>query len=193
MSYFPDTISAALAGKSVRAAYLVEFQFVSGTIRVWNGNGRLSAGGFTWDGLRGMGQIDGLEQAINGSAPQATFTLSGVDPNVLSKEQGDPFDYINRPVLVYLQFFNEDWTLLDSPYAIGGWTMQVVQETYGWNETLKAWESLIGITAESWFAGRGRPPFGFYSDRDQQLRFAGDLGCQYMATMQNYTVRWPLL
>lgn len=191
MSYFPNTIAAVLSGNGVKAAFLVEFQFVSGTMGVWNGNGEMSSGGRTFKGLRSLGQIDGLEQAVNGNAPQATFTLSGVDSTALAEEQGDPFDYVNRPVVVYLQFFNDDWTTLDSPYAIWGGTMQTFQETYAWDESAKGWISSIGVTAESWFVGRGRPSYSYYSDRDQQGRFAGDLALQYMAPMQNYTVRWP--
>ena len=191
MGYFDDTIAAALAGRKVQAAFLVEFRFVSATMRLWNGNGDLSAGGHTWKGLRGLGQIDGLEQAINGQAPQATFSISGVSTQTQGEEQGDPLDYVNQPDIVYLQFFNPDWSTLDSPYAIWGGTMQTLQESFAWDDSKKAWVSTIGVTAESWFVGRGRPPFSYYSDRDQQHRFSGDLGLEYMAAMQNYTVRWP--
>ncbi len=190
MGYFNETIAAALDGRRVQAAYLVEFQFVSATWRVWNGNGDLPTDGKTFKGLRGLGQIDGLEQAVNGNAPQATFSLSGVSTQVQAEEQGDPADYVNQPVIVYLQFFNEDWSLLDTPYAIWGGRMQTFQESYGWDESQKAYISTVGITAESWFVGRGRPPYGSYSDQDQQLRFPGDKGCDFMAPMQNYTIRW---
>lgn len=191
MGYFPDTIAEALAGRVVLAAYLVEMQFVSGTMRLWNGTGDLPSGGQTWKGMRGLGQISGLEQAVNGNAPQATFALSGVSSAFQSEEQGDPSDYVNQPILVYLQFFNRDFSPLDSPYAIWGGTMQTFQETYGWDDSQKNWVSTIGLTAESWFVGRGRPPYSYYSDRDQQLRHPGDIGLEYMASMQNYTTRWP--
>jgi hypothetical protein len=193
VGYFPDTIAEALAGRMVCMAYLVRFQFVSQTMQVWNGNGRRKFGGTFWDGLRGIGNIEGLEQAVNGNAPQAIFTLSGVSLDLQTEEEGDPFDYVNQPVNVFIQFFTTDgrWTPLDSPRAVWGGTMQTFQESTAWDEGKKQWVDTIGVTAESWFAGRGRPPYSYYSNSDQALRFPGDRGLEIMSALQNYTVRWP--
>ena len=191
MSLFPNVIAASLSGRSVKAAYLVEFLFRSGPQRLWNGNGDLSAGARVWKGLRGLGQISGLEAALNANAPQAVFSVSGVSSGFRSKDGGDPFDYINRPIIVYVQFFKDDWSTLDDPYAISGWVMQTVHEGYAWDDSVKAWVSTVGIAAESWFFGRGRPPFSFWSDRDQQARYPGDKGLEYMSALQNYVTRWP--
>lgn len=185
---FPETIRS----KSVQAGLLVKFSFISGAMGLWNGNGELTTNdGQVWKGLRGLGSVSGLEQAINSSAPQAVFSVSGVGTDWQREEQGDPFDYVNQPVNVYLQFFSANWTPLDAPCAIWGGTMQTLQDSFGWDDSKKAWVSTIGVTAESWFSGRGRPPFSFYSSRDQKGRFPGDRGCEYMAQMQNHIDRWP--
>lgn len=189
---FPATVSAALEGRGVKADLLVEFQFQSVFMLLWNGHGDLTTNdGKTWKGLRGLGQVEGLDVAVNGNAPPAVFSISGVDPRALAEEQGDPADYVNQPVIVYLQCFDDDWKPLDDPCAIWGGTMQVLQESYGWDDSRQASISTIGVTAESWFVGRGRPPYSFYSRQDQAGRSSGDKGLDYMASLQNYTVRWP--
>jgi len=189
---FSETVAASLTGAKIRAAFLVEMQFVSQAMRLSNRNADLKTNdGRIWRGLRGLGSISGLERAVAGTAPQAVFSLSGVAQNVQAEEQGDPSDYVNQPIGVSIQFFTEDWGLLDAPYAIWGGTMQTVQDTFAWNGGSKAWTSICSLTAESWFIGRSRPPYAFYSHNDQQLRFPGDLGLQFMAMLQNMVTRWP--
>lgn len=193
MAYLPDTIAEAAAGRDVRAAFLVELRFRSQTMRLWEGYGDLDAGGSTWKGARGLGQIEGLAQAVNGDAPQATLSLSGVAPENQAIEQGDPAEYVNRTVIVHLQFFKLDWSTLDSPLAVWAGTMQTVQESYGWDDSAKAWISIIGIACESRFVKRGRPPASFYSPPDQALHFPDtvDKGLDAIAQMQNFVIRWP--
>ena len=84
MSFFPETIAHHLAGRTVQAALLGQFDFASETMRLWNGGGVLEANdGTQWQGLGQWGSVTGLEQAINGQAPEATFTLSGIDADIL--------------------------------------------------------------------------------------------------------------
>lgn len=191
---FSETVEASLSGAKIKAAFLVEMQFSSETMRLSNRNADLKTlDSRVWRGLRGLGAISGLERAVAGTAPQAIFSLSGVAQDVQAEEQGDPSDYVNQPIGVSIQFFRDNWSLLDNPYAIWGGTMQTVQDTFAWDDGNKAWTSVCSLTAESWFIGRSRPPYAFYSHNDQQLRFAGDLGLQYMSALQNMVTRWPNL
>lgn len=187
---FSATIKAQLAGERVRVDALVEFSFVSQTIRLWNGSGTLpTADGKSWEGIAGIGRIDGLEQSVDGTAPEQTFTLSGVDARFAALAKGSADEYYRRPVAVYLQFFDDDWQTLDNPFAISLRHMERLKATR--TQSDEGFVYTVSITAETPFTTRRRPPFSYYTDRDQQLRFPGDRGCEEVAGIDGKKIIWP--
>lgn len=187
MSLFPETIKAHLAGRTVRATYLVKLDFTSAPMYLWNGNGLLETGGIKWEGLGGLGNIDGLEQAVNGEAPEATITLSGIDSEtVLKTAQEFETEVRGRKAIVYMQFFQpDDDQVLDNPYPLMAGKMMLPQ----YDITPK--EKAVIISCESLFNYRSRPNFSMYTDRDQNRRFPGDRGFEFVASLVNKTVAWP--
>lgn len=186
MSYFPQTVATALAGSVVRAATLVHFAFVTKPMRLWLGHGLLMAGGQAWSGLGELGSISGIESALGGTAPQVTFGLSGVDPNLVSAALASAAEVKNRDATIYLQFFDEAMQTLDNPYAIWAGSLDMM--------TIKAdgpGQRTVEVTAETLFARRAIPPFGYLTDRDQQRLFPGDRGLEQVPAMANKSVVWP--
>jgi len=195
MGFFPDTIAASLGGARVDAAFLAMFDFTSGPMRLWRGGGLLrTRDGNQWQGLGALGNVTGIEQAVNGEAPEAVFTLSGVDNEVVKKAR-DEFkeEVLGRRATVYLQFFGEpdqadpdNQRPLDLPYPL--WTGRMLTPTFSFGDD---GERSIAISAESLFSLRSRPKFGMYTDRDQQRRFPGDRGFEFVASLVNKVVTWP--
>ena len=112
----PSVIRAQAQGLHVIAALFVTFDFLTTPVRVWEGDGPLERGGFTW---RGMGtrvandgsplqSIDGLEAAVNGQAPQLSLTLSGVDQTVVTAAREDVAnnEIEGRDLTVQIGFFD---------------------------------------------------------------------------------------
>lgn len=206
MAFFPTppppleaVIRAQAAGQHVFAALFVTFAFKQGPLRVWEGDGPISRGGFDWVGLGqrvdGSGNplqsIDGLEQAANGTAPQLSLTLNGVDSTVVTAAKStDPEEIEGRELTVQIGFY--DATVpgalvpLDELLTLGIWTMQKPSFT-ATGPTLRT----ITLPCETLFAQRSRAPFGMLTDRDQQRRFAGDLGCQFPPKLVDRDVAWP--
>jgi hypothetical protein len=186
MTYFTSAIAAALAGEVVRAEVLAEFDFTSGTRRLWPGFGPLEAGGQTWEGIGGVGSISGIEHAVGDAAPQVTFGLSGVDPGLLGKALDASSEACGRDVTVFLQLFNDHWRPLDAPAAIYLGTMDQVR--------VKASLAMctIQVTAETVFARRAIPPWGWLTDRDQNRLFPGDRGLEQVPAMVSKSVSWPV-
>jgi hypothetical protein len=198
MAFLPSVVAAQAAGQHVICALFVTFGFASGPMFVWEGDGELNREDIDW---RGMGhrqdgngnplqQIDGLEQAINGNAPQMVLTMSGVDSTVVTAASSDDPDEIEgRDLTVQIGFF--DATLpglvpLDSLLTVGIWTMQRPSFT-ATGPTLRT----ITLPCETLFAARSRAPFGLLTDRDHQRRFPGDLACQFPPTLVDRDVAWP--
>lgn len=200
MSLFPATIVQALGGGRVDYAMLVKFDFASGPMRVWSGNFTLrTLDGQTWQNIGSLGDVTGIEQAINGDAPMATFTLSGVDMDVVRKARDEYRTEVKgRLAIVYVQFFGTDdaddpdnQQLLDNPFPIASFTMRRPSFSLARGQNGEADQASVSITGESIFALRSRPRSALYTDRDQQARFPGDKGFQYVGSLVSKVVTWP--
>lgn len=195
--YFPNTIRAKLQGRVVRMAHLASFDFdaLSGfePAYLWNGSRAFVSGGHTWNGLRGLGQLDGLDEAVALQATTITATLSGVDSTLLNLAVSEERShYVGRMLRVYLQFFDEDWQPLDNPFARAAGIMdgmEVARTQAADGATIRT----ISVTAPNIFSGRRVPPYGYFTDRDQQQRSPGDLGLQHIPELQNASIPVPWL
>jgi hypothetical protein len=186
VSLFPSTVDAALAGKVIRNARLVRFDFASATVRLWQGHGDLLAGGKIWKGGGELGSISGLEIPIGDAAPVVTFSLSGVNQSLIAEALSTPSEYKDQPVAVYYHFFDQDWAPLDSPQAIFLGRMDVMKV-----KTTGPTKRTIELTAEGLFTQRGKAPWGYLSDSSQQGLFPGSRGLDQMAKMANFSAIWP--
>lgn len=199
MPLFSAAARAQAQGQHVVCALFATFDFKSGPMRVWEGDGPLDRGDFTW---RGMGQrqdgqgnplqaIEGLEQAVNGNAPQLNLTLSGVDSTVVqaARKDADADEIEGRDLTISLGFFvaNQPGLVpLDSLISLGTWMMQRPSFT-ATGPTLRT----ITLPCETLFAHRSRAPFGMLTDRDQQRRYPGDRALEFVPKMVDRTVSWP--
>jgi hypothetical protein len=186
--YFPDTISSVLAGKVVRLDLLVMFDFLSGAMRLWQGFGTLHTNdGNDWQGIGQLGQISDLESAIGGTAPQAKFVLSGVDPQILADALDQQNEIYGRNCNVYMQFFDDNFNCLDKPYVIWAGLMDTIRITQNVDGCQ------VEMTAETIFARRAKPPLGMLSDREQQMFFPGDNSLAGIPALMSKTAIWPVI
>lgn len=188
MPAFSATVAAMLAGQVVRFAVLLFADFKTEPVRYWLGHGDLSAGGYVWKGAGQVISMTGLEEAIGGIAPQATFTLSGVDPSLLNDALHASDEVKDRDIVVYLQFFDENGQNLDQPYALYSGIMDVMSVRYSGPTSAS-----ISVTAERLFARRGAPFWGNLADRDQQRLFPGDRGLDRIAQIPSKVATWPII
>lgn len=181
----PTEASATILAREAPIAFLVELAFVSATKRVWTGFGRLrTSDAREWDGLGEVISIDGLGGALSGTAPAGKLSVSGVSEAVLDKAIGEVAEFKDRAVAFYLQPF-ADRALYGAPVPYGLRIMKNMEVTRS------AGIRTIAINHEGPYAGRRRPAAGWYSDRDQQKRFAGDLACQRTAFLLYQQEIWP--
>ncbi|AMU90538.1 hypothetical protein ATM17_16060 [Sphingopyxis macrogoltabida] len=186
----------ALGGGKVECAELVHFDFTTQPMGLWNGGGILRTNDARlWSGLGTLGSMSGIEQAVNGEAPESAFTLSGIDADVLrlSRQEFEP-ECKGRIVRVLIQFFGIDDPAdpgnqrpLDNPFPIHasrilGATFTVDQENG---------ERAVTLSGESLFSLRSRPKYAMYTDRDQQRRFPGDKGFEFVQAIVNKVLTWP--
>jgi hypothetical protein len=192
MGYFPDTIAAALAGRRPRFAFLVEFGFDT-PVRFWNGNRTLTTlDSNVWLGARQLGEIAGLEDALAGEAKTISVIVSGaaIDATALELAIGEDESAWKWKLLrIWLQFFDEDWKPIDNPYALqaGLITGLSVDNAASGETRIRT----ITVEAVNLFYGRSAAPNGYYTDSDQQDRFAGDLGLEFIPALQDTVIDIP--
>ncbi|WP_116654875.1 hypothetical protein [Pelagibacterium sediminicola] len=195
MSFFPQTIQAAMAKRQIGAALLTFADFREVPRRWWPGHGLLRAGGHDWLGAGEFISIEGLEQPIGTRAPKMTFTLSGVDATIVQMARQASDRVKDRRITVYIQFFDvtpddagkQPWSLLDSPYALATGIMDQMSYTLEGAD-----RRTVTLTAESLWVNRRRPPYGFWTDRDQNSRFPGDRGLEQVVNLVQKQARWPV-
>ena len=182
--------AAALGQNAVRMATLVEMQFASQTMRLWNGVGRIDIAGLEWRGTGVSGQIDGLPQTRRIVSEKVTFTLSGIDAQVQAVAALGQDDVQQRPILAWLQLFDDDWQPLGARLPAWWGLMQRIRQTKAPRNNEGDLRT-VSIEAENIYMGRARPPARRYTDRDQQALYPGDQFFRFVADQRVKTVVWP--
>lgn len=158
-------------------------------MRLWQGFGALRTNdGRQWAGIGQLGQIGELESAIGGSAPQASFTLSGVDPSLIADALNVDNEVFNRDCNVYIQFFDVDFKPLDNPYVLWAGLMDTMRVRQNGPD-----ECSVELTAETIFARRSLPPLGNLSSREQRRFYPGDTGLDLIPSLMSTVAIWPVI
>jgi hypothetical protein len=194
MSFFTPEQIAILSQTTVRLDLLVEFQFLSGTTRVWNGNQELTAGGKLWKPMFGSGQIDGLALPSGVTADSVNFQVSGIPDDaigLLAKALEEAPQVSQQLVIVYLQLFDDNWQPVGAPIGIWWGFMQPPRVARSQMQGTEGAVQSVSLSAENAFFNRSRPPQGRYTDRDQQKRSPGDKFLQFVPSLLFKTFQYP--
>lgn len=191
MSYLSATIAAALAGRTVRRERLVFADFASGALRLWPGRTPLVAGGQTWLASHGLVQVSEIDMASGAFAAPFSVTLAGLPEDFVGYYArlmlADAAEYRGRRIVIYSQYFDEDWQALDAPFALRAGFMDKPKFSG------KPGQESIMMQCESAFVTRKRPRYSNYTDPDQRARSAGDKGFEYAPTTAGKTLKLPVL
>lgn len=180
------TLITALSQNVIRPGILVEIDTASGVVRVWSGKGTLSWGGGSpanqWTGLGDFGGISPIGETRDVRAEGIKLSLSGIPAGMVSLALSDAQP--GRTVSVYLAMLTETGTVIVDPYlAFSGLTDAVQMVESGETSTLE-------ISAESELIRLQRANESRYTHDDQQIRFPGDKGFEYVEQLQEFEVQF---
>lgn len=192
MPFITAETAAALAGSVVRMATLVEMQFASRTMRVWNGAGRVRIAGETWDGLGALGSIDGLKQTRSAVSDRVTLKLSGISQEILASARANVADVEGRPCFIWGQLFDAGWQPVGGRLPLFWGSMQRIWIERTESRDTSGGTRIASLEVENAFAARSRPANGRWTDADQQARYPGDTFFRYVPVQQQKTVVWPV-
>lgn len=192
--YFSEEQLEYLSGNVVRIDFLIKMDFVSETVRCWNGHYKLTSGGYQWLPLHGIATIDGIEYANTTASQSVTFSLSGLpdqSPDILAKALEGTHEAVQQLVTIYLQIFDDNWQPVGQPITIWFGFMQPPEITSSEIGAEDGNTQTISMVAENIFFNRSKPPYGRYTDRDQQSRFEGDKFFQFVAALKRKIINYP--
>lgn len=177
---------SAIAAATVRPALFYEGEFVSGGLpaflRLWTGVGDIAWGGYTWTGGGQMLAITPIEETTDLRAVGFSVTLSGMPSALISialqnVRQG-------KPGKLWLGLFDAAEALLADPYPLrrGRFDVAPIEDD---GETCT-----ISASYEDRLIDLDRPRDRRYTHEDQQLDYPGDLGFQYVPSLQDMDIPW---
>lgn len=173
------TASSASVGSTMVVA--VDMDFASGHVRLHTG-----AGTITWDGKQflGVGQFGGIsviQESVDLRADTVEFKLSGVPSEYISTALNE--NYKHRDVTAYLMYIDSAGVLVSDPMTLWSGRMDTMPITLGASAT-------IVVRAESRLADWMRPRSSRYTNEEQQQRFSGDKGLEFVSQMVEKELIW---
>lgn len=174
-------INTALSEDVVKPYYALKLDFDTTPIYLWTGLGnRILDGINTYQGVGNLLDIGRTNETSDLSAQGLVLTLSGVDPTILPKALG--VDYHGRDCFLYFGILDAN----DNPSQVE--VFSGFMDVMAINEDPES--PTIELTVESNYIKLERPNNTRYTASYQKSIHAGDLGLDFVESLQDKTVLW---
>jgi hypothetical protein len=175
-------VQSAISATEVQPIILFEGSFSSGTVYVWSGYGDLVWDGNTYLGVGTLGAISNVSEASEISAKGITVSMSGIPSSLISLVLGD----VRQGAVgkVHMGFLNSSGVVIDDPILMFEGKLDVPSIQEGGDT------STITLSYESRLIDLQRAREGRYTNEDQLRAFPGDLGCAFIASLQEKIINW---
>lgn len=153
---------------------------------VWTGEEDFVYQGFTYTGQGSLISFDGVEETNDLGATNVTLGLAlssdNISSDILQKAITD--DYQGNGITISLALISNTGTLFGAPITLFDGYIDVMTAEDDGNV------AHITLTAESSLLRLGRTFTRLYTDEDQKNYFAGDNGCEFVASIQEKESIW---
>lgn len=161
--------------------YLFEGEFISGFVRAWSGYGNLTWRGVSWTGTGTLLNLSEVAETNETSAQGITVTLNGIPSSLIAVALGE----VKQGALgrVYLGFLDGQ-TVINDPILLFSGKLDIPSLSD------EGQTAEITITYESRLIDLERPRVNRYTPEDQKRLFPGDLGMDYVPSIQEKKIVW---
>ena len=173
----PAAILSGLANPEVEPFYAVEFQFDSGTLRLWTGYGDRTIDGSVYTGSGNLMTISDIEEVQELSAKVLAVALNGISSDIIALALTEPYQGRVCRVLFGLRDV-DDFVEVFSGYMN---TMSITDS----GDT-----SDIVVSVDSKLVSLERSKIRRYTHESQQARYAGDTFFSYVTKLQDKQIQW---
>lgn len=182
MRNMTPALEAALIAADARPALFFEGQFASGFVRLWTGLGDVVWGGQTWTGAGNLVGFSGIEEGSDIVARGASVTLSGVPASLVSLAILDAQQGL--PGRCWVGLLAPDNSIIVDPVLAFAGRLDVPTISDG------AETCTITITYESRLIDLNTPRELRYTHEAQQQLYPGDMGFEYLTSIQDKEITW---
>lgn len=177
-----SSMSTAIQSGILRPAIFVELHLFSGVSYLWSGYGTISWNGHSWLGLGNFGTISVIEEGVTVNARGISLTLNGINSSMLADALQEI--QLGAPALVYFGLFNSSSPPALLPDPLTSWAGRVDQPVINVNgET-----ATITLNCENRLIDMSVAVDRRYTNDDQNIDNPGDLGFQFVNSIQEMTV-----
>jgi hypothetical protein len=187
-----DSTAAARIAAGVRGvAWLVALDFSSGTIRYTTAPLPIVVGGDTYAALGTLAQVSTVSESENANAEQLTLGFT-VQTSLLAATLGNVEGYRGKRARLWLQLFDEAFQPAGAPVLRWSGVMDRVSVSRTRSDAAGGPSSgRIELQCSRAGMARSRNPEGLrLSHAQQQQRFPGDTGLQYVQTLIEQPSLW---
>lgn len=173
---------AASAASTIHPVIFVKLQFDGGNVNIHSELGDITYGGDTYNGIGKLGAVGGMEECSDLSRTPITLSLSGIPNDIISILLAE--QYQGRLATVSLGYLDlTTRVLVDSPAVIYRGNIDTADFQIGKDST-------ITLSVESRFAAWDIPLTRRYNNSDQQLRYPGDRGLEFIEQTADKSIFW---
>lgn len=165
----------SITGKKIYPVLLFKGEFDSGDLNLWTGVGTIDWNGVTYTGSGNILEVTAVSEVQDLKASGVQFTLTGVSSSIVSIALTE--DYQNRDVSVWFALM-ESGAIKADPFLLFKGKMDVMTI----DEAMET--ATVILNAENILIDLERPNESRYTDEDQQKRFPGDKGLEFVASLQ---------
>lgn len=170
-------LAAEIVKGLVRPVAFLEAEFANGVVRLWSGTGEFTWDNKVWTGTGDLGSISSLPESADVEALGVELELSGIPSAMISRVLSEIRQ--GKPVTIWLGGQDAAGAVIASPYKPFDGRMDAGSVAFG-PQTSK-----IKIQAESRRRDLKRADGAMYDHHDQQARFPGDEGFEYVPELQD--------
>ena len=192
MSLALDGTAAARIAAGVRGvAWLVALDFTSGTIRYTTAPLPITVGADTYAALGTLAQVSAVSESENANAEQLTLGFT-VATSLLAATLGNVEGYRGKRARLWLQLFDDAFQPAGAPVLRWSGVMDRVSVSRTRSDAAGGPSSgRIELQCSRAGMARSRNPEGLrLSHAQQQQRFPGDNGLQYVQTLIEQPSLW---
>jgi hypothetical protein len=174
-------VATASGSPVIEVAIFVELDFVPDPLLLWSGLGTFVWNNRTFFGTGTLMTIGSAEETTETRAVSVAVGLSGVPTDLISAAENT--GWRGQPANIWLALLNPQGGILGDPVLVMSGRLDVLS----WKEGVTA---EITMTIESRLADLERARVRRYTDRDQEDEYPGDLGFQYVESLQDTIIQW---
>lgn len=186
-----DVSDDVLRRGDVACTILCQMDFRTNPQRWWLGYGPITAGGVTYEGTGDMIKVSAMSLTYGMSAGMVRFSVPNASPEMVARCDNQESEVNGRRVQVLYQLFStveqdghHRGTLIGDPISVFLGRMKDMTST----STADARE--IELECYGRMSQQGRPPYGRWTNTDQQARYPGDRGLEFIPTLRDKAITW---